>query len=97
MRALGLNVEDKSWLIGDNMSVVINTTLPSSNLKKKHMACNYHRVREAIASGFLVFGHVESHRNLADICTKPLETGPFEALTSQYLFRKPACLINAQN
>ena len=63
MRALGLNVEDQSWLIGDNMSVVINTTLPSSNLKKKHMACNCHRVREAIAGGFLVFGHVASDRN----------------------------------
>ena len=58
MRMLGLVVEDRSWLVGDNMSVVVNTTLPSSSLKKKHLACNYHKVREAVAC-FLIFGHID--------------------------------------
>ena len=60
------------------MSVVVNTTIPSSNLKKKHQACNYHRVREAIASRiltFVTFGNIDSERNVADICTKPLVVG----------------------
>ena len=35
LRMLGVLIEDSSVMVGDNMSVVINTTLPSSALKKK--------------------------------------------------------------
>jgi len=96
MRMVGLDLEDQSWLVGDNMSVVINTTLPSSNLKKKHMACNYHQVREAIAGGFLVFGCIDTKENWADICTKPLPTHLFHNIVSQSLFRKPKVKTNPQ-
>ena len=66
-----------------------NTMLPSSSLKKKHLACNYHKVREAIAAGFIQFGYISTDLNLADICTKPLSKGPFHALLRTYLFRRP--------
>jgi hypothetical protein len=39
LRMLGITLEAQSWMLGDNMAVVINTTLPSSSLKKKHLAC----------------------------------------------------------
>ena len=64
-------------MVGDNMSVVLNTTLPSSSLKKKQLACNYHCVREAIAGKILQFGHIDTKDNLADICTKPLTSIEF--------------------
>jgi len=80
MRMLGILLEDTSVLVGDNMAVVINTTLPSSALKKKHQACNYHRVCEAIAAGYI---------SLVTICTKPLGTMQFHALIVQYMFRRP--------
>ena len=92
-RVLWLELEQSSWMLGDNMSVVLNTTLPSSSLKKKHQACNYHHVREAIAGGYITFGHIDSKDNVADICTKPLPTVLFKHITSQYLFRKPAKLL----
>ena len=95
LRMLGVPVEPKSILVGDNLSVVINTTLPSSQLKKKHQACNYHRVREAIAAGFICFGHIDTAQNIADICTKPLPGPLFHKLLSQYLFRKPDSLLQA--
>jgi hypothetical protein len=72
LRMLGIVLEDTSLMVGDNMAVVVNTTLPSSALKKKHQACNYHRVREAIAGRILNFGHIDTGDNLADICTRPL-------------------------
>ena len=84
---LGARVEERSVMIGDNMSVVLNTTLPSSALKKKHLACNYHRVREAIAGKIIDFGHINSGENLADICTKPLAGPQFSHLLKEYLFR----------
>ena len=43
LRMLGIPLEDTSLLIGDNMSVILNTTLPSSMLKKKHNAIAYRR------------------------------------------------------
>ena len=96
-RVLGLDLEDQSWLLGDNMSVVLNTTLPSSSLKKKHQACNYHRVREAIAGGYLIFGHIDSKENIADICTKPLVHQLFSHITEKYLFRKPSQIVENDN
>jgi hypothetical protein len=96
LRLLGVRLEDQTVMLGDNMSVVLNTTIPSSNLKKKHLACSYHRVREAIAGKFVKFGHVRSEDNLADINTKPLGTLAFHRLIDPYLFRNPVHLRAAK-
>ncbi len=93
---LGVRLEDQTVMLGDNMSVVLNTTIPSSNLKKKHLACSYHRIREAIAGKFVKFGHVRSEHNLADINTKPLGTVAFHRLIDPYLFRNPVHLRDAK-
>ena len=93
---LGCNLEPCSMLLGDNMAVVLNTTIPSSALKKKHQACNYHKVRESIAGGFIQYGHIRSDDNMADILTKPLSKIKFERLTAQYLFRRPKTVTENQ-
>ena len=87
LRMLGVHVEKKSMMLGDNMSVIVNTTVPSSVIRKKHQSCNYHKVREAIAGGFIIFGHINSEENLADILTKPLNVTNFHGLLEHYLFR----------
>ena len=92
LRQLGLKLEEQSWSVGDNVSVILNTTLPSSNLKKKHLACNHHKIRESIAGGFSIFGHVDSKDNLADICTEPLDTATFDKLKNEHLFGTPQSL-----
>ena len=89
LRMLGVMLEESSVMVGDNMAVVINTTLPSSSLKKKHQACNYHRIREAIAAGIFKFGYIESTINLADVCTKPLGSESVHLLLKDYMFRRP--------
>ena len=96
LRMLGVKMEKETLLVGDNMSVVLNTTIPSSSLKKKHLACSYHRVREAIAGGFVHYGHIPSTSNLADIGTKPLSTLVFHRLIDPYLFRYPQHLKDAK-
>jgi hypothetical protein len=103
LRCLGIRVEKRSELLGDNLSVVVNTTLPSSKIKKKHLSCQIMRVREAIAAGFVRFGHVRSEQNIADIMTKPLGPHVFHRLAHPYLFRhlgthkddKPEDTLNA--
>ena len=72
VRMLGYELDGPVNMLGDNNAVVLNTTIPSSQLKKKHAACSYHRVREMIACRAVRFGHIPSMKNVADIGTKPL-------------------------
>ena len=67
LRCIGLQVEHTSEVYGDNLSVVVNTTLPSSKIKKKHLSCQIMRVCEAIVAGFVRFGFICSEFNILDI------------------------------
>ena len=86
---LGIPIEEPTIIFGDNKSVILNSTLPSSILKKKHNAIAYHRVREAIAGKIIQFHHVASQNNLADVLTKPLPSQTFHPLIKPVLFRNP--------
>jgi hypothetical protein len=68
---LGVPVDGPALLLGDNNSVVLNTSVPSI-LKKKHHACAYHQVQEAIAGGIMNFIHIKGTMNYADMLSKPL-------------------------
>ena len=95
LRSLGVHIDGPALMLGDNMSVILNTTVPSSVLKKKHCAINYHRVREAIAGKILRFAKIPSSENLADVLTKPLGRQQFHCLIRKYLFRVPKTLGTA--
>lgn len=89
LRMLGVPIEGPTLMLGDNMSVVLNTTVPSSQLTKKHNAIAYHRVREAIAGKIIRFAHIRSEENLANVLTKPLPGDAFQTLVQKLLFRLP--------
>ena len=55
LRYLGVPIKTKSYLFGDNRSVVTSSTLPHSTLGKRHNILAYNRVREAIASKILAY------------------------------------------
>ena len=75
LRMMGIEVEGPSYVYGDNMSVIHNTQRPESTLKKKSNSVCYHAVREAVAMGELLTGHVSTHENPADMLTKVLPGG----------------------
>ena len=70
LRMLGVPVGPVSYMFGDNQSVVTNATIPHSRLGKRNHALYYHRVREAIAAGFLRFYFIKGEKNPADILSK---------------------------
>ena len=74
LRMLGVPIEKTSLLMGDNNSVLLNTTLPLSMLKKKDLGCSYHRVREVVAARIIDCAYIPSEHNYTDILTKPLST-----------------------
>ena len=72
LRMMGAPLEGPAWLFGDNQSVVTSSTIPHSVLGKRWNALSYHRVREAIAGGWLRFEHLPGTENPADVLTKVL-------------------------
>jgi hypothetical protein len=86
LRMLGVPLEGPVNTFCDNSSVVTNSTLPSSTLKKKHNSIAYHRVREAIASNILRVAWVQTGKNLADLLTKPLPGPTLHAFCEKILY-----------
>ena len=97
LRSLGVEIDGPAMMYGDNNAVVLNTTLPSSQLKKKHQAISYHRVREAIAARVLEFHHIPSWANYADVLTKPVSAFSFHSFVKPLLFRTCWKEINEPN
>jgi hypothetical protein len=86
LRSLGAALNGPAFMLGDNMSVVLNTTVPSSVMKKKHNAIAYHRVREAIAARTMRFAYIKSEENFSDVLVKPVSNEKFHYLMKRWLF-----------
>jgi hypothetical protein len=89
LRSLGFDLEGPALMLGDNLSVDLNTSVPSSVLKKKHNAIAYHCVQEAEAAKLLRFAYTRSEENASDILTKPLCNEKIHYLVKRWLFRTP--------
>ena len=70
LRYLGVPVVEKSYLFGDNQSVVTSSTIPHSSLNKQHNALWYHRVWEAIGGKILASFHIDGKTNPSDVLSK---------------------------
>jgi len=70
LRMMGIPVDYRSYLFGDNQSVVTQATIPHSQLTKRHNALAYHYTREAVASEMVVYYHIPGTENPSDCLTK---------------------------
>jgi hypothetical protein len=86
LRMLGIPIDGPVNAFCDNKSVVTNSMIPTSTLKKKHNSIAYHRVREAVAAGVLQIAKVHTDENLADLLTKPLSGTRLKALIQKILW-----------
>ena len=69
---MGVPLERPTFVYGDNMSVINNASRPESTLKKKSNSICYHAVREGVATGEIIMGHIRTHFNFVDLLTKTL-------------------------
>lgn len=72
LRMFGAPLDGSGWMFGDNESVITNSTIPSSTLKKRHNALSYHCVQEACAAGVMWLIHTPGKTNVANVLTKYL-------------------------
>ena len=70
---LGVSIKSKSYMFGDNRSVVTSATLPHSTLRKTHNILAFHRVKEAVAAKIIDFHWIQSEYNLSDMQSKHWE------------------------
>ena len=75
LRMMGIPCEFPSYIFGDNQSVLVNSTVPESMLRKKSSSIAYHFVRECVAADECRIAYISTHDNIADLLTKPLRAG----------------------
>ena len=75
LRMMGIACPGPTFIYGDNQSVLCNTSLPQSTLKKKSNSIAYHFVREGCARDEWRTTYINTHDNVADLMTKPLAAG----------------------
>ena len=86
LRYLGVPIRDKSYMFGDNKSVVTSSTIPNSTISKRHHLASYHRVREAIAAKYISFHWKDGKSNPADILSKHWEFATVWPMLKPILF-----------
>ena len=75
LRMMGIPVEGPAYIQGDNQSVLANTSIPDSTLKKKSQSIAYHYVREGCARDEWRTSYISTGLNTSDLLTKQLPSG----------------------
>jgi hypothetical protein len=70
LQYLVVPVNQKSYLFGNNKSVVNTSAMPHARLHKRHTSLSFHKVGELIASKALMFTFIPGKINPADILRK---------------------------
>ena len=75
LRMMGIPVQNPCFIYGDNQSVLWNTSVPDSMIKKKTASVSYHFVREGVSSDEWRTTYINTKENPSDILTKNLPAG----------------------
>ena len=72
LRMMGVPLTGPTYVYGNKMSVIYNTSRPESTLKKKSNYICYHAVRKAVESGKCLTTHFKTRDNYSYMITKVL-------------------------
>ena len=75
LRMMGISINGPCYVYGDNKSVLVNTSVPDSTLKKKSNSIAYHHSREGTARDEWRCTYINTDDNHSDAQTKPLPFG----------------------
>ena len=86
LRMMGVGISGPSYIYGDNMLVIHNTQRQESMLKKKSNSICYHDIRESVAMGESITGHIGTNENVGNLATKVLHGQKWQYMVSQLLY-----------
>ena len=72
LRMFGIPISGEARIFCDNQAAVKSGSNPDTRLQKKHNSIAFHRIREAVAGGWILIYHEDGQSNLADLLTKVL-------------------------
>ena len=75
LQMMGISCAGLAYIEADNQSVISNTIIPDSTLKKKSQIIAYHMVREGVARDEWRTAYVITYNNQADLLTNQLHAG----------------------
>ena len=75
LRMMGVPLDGHAHVKADNLSMVTNSSMPESTLKKKSNSIAYHYVRERAAADVIQVSYEPTTSNIADMLTK-IQPGP---------------------
>ena len=75
LRMMGIPVNNPCFIFGDNQSVLWNTSVPESMLKKKSSSVAYHFVRAGASADEWRTTYIKTQENPSDVLTKSLPAG----------------------
>ena len=78
LRSLGVPVKGAMELYGKNLGMIIYCTNPDSELKQKHVAISYHKLRNSAAARILNPLKVCTTVNRDDILTRGVSAGTLD-------------------
>ena len=84
LRMMGISVDAPAYVFGDNQSVLANTTIPHSTLKKKSSSIAFHFVREGVSKDEWRTTYLNTTLNPADMFTKSLPGGEKRSRFTSY-------------
>ena len=64
----------------DNASAIAVATSPKFTPRTKHIALKYHHFRQHVTNNSIRIKYIDTHEQIADILTKPLEEKSFQYL-----------------
>ena len=85
LRMMGISIEEPTFIFGDNQSVLTNSSVPHSTLKKKSSSIAFHFVREGVARSEWRTAYLNTHYNPSDMLTKSLPGGQKRTRFTSYL------------
>lgn len=77
---LGIHIPVTPVVYCDNVGATYLCANPVFHSRMKHVALDYHFIRDSVQSGALRVAHVSTHDQLADALTKPLPRARFQEL-----------------
>ena len=82
---LGHSFQQPTTIYEDNQGAIDLSYNPVHHKRTKHINVRYHSIREKVEEGTIAIKHIPTENQVADLLTKSISKGRFEALRSMIL------------
>jgi hypothetical protein len=96
LQELGIHLPQPPTIFSDNISANYLCANPVFHTRMKHLAIDYHFVRDLVAKNELHVSHVPSSHQLDDLLTKPLSRTRHQFLTSKIGVVDPSSILRGR-